>query len=189
MKSVLRPGQEQGPRLARLRYLITEPRKGELLSQQSGRSSGNGNSTTFTTVKLTLWILQSPTHLLLLVGLSLSEWCYNHSQKHLHIHGTTCLMLGGLLNNPCYKQSQAPPWMMVFHVYTGCWTNQKPQKNHYTKFKTYWYFTVLLLGNECSMMPATKFKEEFWQVSMLWCGMFQVETEFWHEILSLTLSN
>ena len=65
--------------------------------------------TTFTTVKLTLWILQSPTHLLLLVGLSLSEWCYNRSQKHLHRHGTTCLMLGGLLSNPCYKQSQAPP--------------------------------------------------------------------------------
>ena len=64
---------------------------------------------TFITANLTLWILQSPTHLLLLVGLSLSEWCYNHSQKHLHIHGTTCLMLGGLLNNPCYKQSQAPP--------------------------------------------------------------------------------
>ena len=53
-------------------------------------------------------IFVSPTHLLLPVGLSLSERCYNRSQKRLYIHGTTCLMLGGLLSNPCYKQSQAP---------------------------------------------------------------------------------
>ena len=55
-----------------------------------------------------LQIFVSPTHLLLPVGLSLSERCYNRSQKRLYIHGTTCLMLGGLLSNPCYKQSQAP---------------------------------------------------------------------------------
>ena len=55
-----------------------------------------------------LRIFVSPTHLLLPVGLSLSERCYNRSQKRLYIHGTTCLMLGGLLSNPCYKQSQAP---------------------------------------------------------------------------------
>ena len=55
-----------------------------------------------------LQVFVSPTHLLLPVGLSLSERCYNRSQKRLYIHGTTCLMLGGLLSNPCYKQSQAP---------------------------------------------------------------------------------
>ena len=64
-----------------------------------------------------LQIFASPTHLLLPVGLSLSERCYNRSQKRLYIRGTTCLMLGGRLSNPCYKQSQAPPnIMMVFHL-------------------------------------------------------------------------
>ena len=58
----------------------------------------------------TLWkgFLESPTHVLLPVGLSLSERCYNCSQKILHIKGTARLLLGELLYSPCYKQSQAP---------------------------------------------------------------------------------
>ena len=58
----------------------------------------------------TLWkgFFESPTHVLLPVGLSLSERCYNCSLKILHIKGTARLLLGGLLNSPCYKQSQAP---------------------------------------------------------------------------------
>ena len=58
----------------------------------------------------TLWkgFFESPTHVLLPVGLSLSERCYNWSQKILQIKGTARLLLGGLLYSPCYKQSQAP---------------------------------------------------------------------------------
>ena len=51
---------------------------------------------------------ESPTHVLLPVGLSLSERCYNCSLKILHIKGTARLLLGELLDSPCYKQSQAP---------------------------------------------------------------------------------
>ena len=58
--------------------------------------------------RLWKWYFESPTHVLLPVGLSLSERCYNWSQKILQIKGTARLLLGGLLNSPCYKQSQAP---------------------------------------------------------------------------------
>ena len=47
----------------------------------------------------TLWkgFFESPTHVLLPVGLSLSERCYDCSQKILHINRTTSLLLGELL--------------------------------------------------------------------------------------------
>ena len=57
----------------------------------------------------TLWkgFFESTTNVLLQVDLSLSERCYNRSQKILQIKGTTRKLLGELLNSPCYKQTQA----------------------------------------------------------------------------------
>ena len=47
-------------------------------------------------------------------GQLLDSQCYSLSLEHPDFHETARLPLGELLNSPCYKRSQAPPWRWIF---------------------------------------------------------------------------